>query len=184
MYTLYRPNFSVILFFENEIDPCGFAYPIQKIFSNMTSYTEWGYVFHRTLQNVENVLGEVARTCSNWSKAYFTPFHAIAVNREQKIISTHVHTSVTCSEFTRLHTTGKIKFYKNPWGCAYSTCKADESEDGGTLFPRLHATGYIEIYIYIKPIRFHVRNQRHNTTRPKMPLGLARRQRRLKLPSR
>ena len=150
----------------------------------MTSYTEWGYVFHRTLQNVENVLGEVARTCSNWSKAYFTPFHAIAVNREQKIISTHVHTSVTCSEFTRLHTTGKIKFYKNPWGCAYSTCKADESEDGGTLFPRLHATGYIEIYIYIKPIRFHVRNQRHNTTRPKMPLGLARRQRRLKLPSR
>jgi hypothetical protein len=101
----------------------------------MTSYTEWGYVFHRSLQNGENVLGEVARTCSNWSKAYFTPFHAIAVNREQKIISTLVHTSVTCSEYTRLHTTGKIKFYKNPWGCAYLTYKADESEDGGTLFP-------------------------------------------------
>jgi hypothetical protein len=42
----------------------------------------------------KNVPGEVARTCSNWSKAYFTPFHAIAVNREQKIISTHVHTSL------------------------------------------------------------------------------------------
>jgi hypothetical protein len=46
------------------------------------------------LQNGENVLGEVARTCSNWSKAYFTPFHAIAVNREQKIISTLVHASL------------------------------------------------------------------------------------------
>jgi hypothetical protein len=60
----------------------------------MTSYTEWGYVFPRSLNFAKNVLGEVARTCSNWSKAYFTPFHAIAVNREQKIISTHVHASL------------------------------------------------------------------------------------------
>jgi hypothetical protein len=120
----HRPtgNFSVIcLFSKNEIDPCGFAYAIRKIFSIMTSYTEWGYVFHRTLQNVEIGLGEVARTCSNWSKAYFTPFHAIAVNREQKIISTHVHASTTPSECPHLHTTGEIKFYKNPCVWPYIT---------------------------------------------------------------
>ena len=106
-------------------------------FAQKSSYMLLGYVCHRTFEKCKNVVREVAAGGSNWSKAYFTPFHAIAVNREQKFISTRVHTSVTWSAFTPLHTTGKLEIYiyKNPSALTYVTWKAKDSKGGGRDFP-------------------------------------------------